>query len=84
MNTPVLPFECSSVSFEGNTLRLGYVDWLEISPKFLFHCFGVIIGRRRSIQRTSNIRYIDMDDLLRVGIVDAVALSETGLLCNAV
>lgn len=74
MHAPILPFERPSLRLERDTFGLGDVDGFEIGSEFFLQSFGVVVGGRRSVQRSSDFWDIDVDDLLRVGVVDAVAI----------
>lgn len=70
MYFPVLPFNNPAIHFERNTFRLCNVDRLQVFSEtaFFFYRCRVIIVRGRLVNWSSHRRYINVYDLLGVGI----------------
>ena len=69
---PFLPVDNTAVDFEGDAIWLGYVNGFEIFSVSTFglDSYRVVVLRGCFVNRPSNRRYIDMYNLLSVGVED--------------
>src|SRR5690349_1380394 len=66
---PVLPFNGSSINSEAHTLRLSNINGFDISPiaaVFVLNEWNMIVGRWSSIQWTTDLWNVNMNDFFRI------------------
>jgi hypothetical protein len=82
VDVPVLPFNRASLNFKGDALWLCDVDWLQVRSvaSLLFHGLNVIVVGSSFAERTPHRRNVNVDNLLRLRIVDRAKVQGVGVL----
>jgi hypothetical protein len=82
MNLPLLPAQSASINREGDTLGLGDVDRLEIGTEttLSLNCCSVVVVGSGPVDRSSDGRDINVDDLLGVGVEDGAEVEGEAVL----
>ena len=83
---PVQPLHLAPFHCEAHALRLSDVNGLDVvaisstGGIVLFDPIGVVVGRRGLVEGPSGLGYVDVDDLMAVGVEDGTEVERVGVL----
>jgi hypothetical protein len=82
MEIPVLPADMSTIDLERDTVRLGDIQGGQIfsEPSLSLNGCSVVVARRGRVDRTSDSRDVDVDDLSCVAVVYGAEVQGVGVL----